>query len=428
MVGVTRGFAVALFLGPVLGVVMLVPIASGSVPSCAKSVRVMAVWPPAPVKVSTPCAVYTVFSSGRVVAARRPRLPNGITWMAIAGPSALVVQRGDRIAVLRGGREIWRSTGRFRAAGVFATLGVRSVAFSYERYQQGRSSEDLYVAQLDGRERELASDERPLGWTLGGSLLTWRFRQGFLGLYLRRADGTLLARVGARLRELRFDPASRTVLAFSRSGVLERYDGHWRRLADLRALGFGRHSSFEPLAGGLIGVLEGTRVLVLRPDGAPFASARFHPRRKPYSVAGQSGLVANTAGSAVAFAVTSGDSGSGGIGRESLYVLQAGDRSARPVYSGPVEFAICERWASLSWHGDWLLYAATEGKTLVLDSRDPTRRIDLTSVVQRLASIDAEGKVNAQVAWASNEPARAAGRTIVVVETTAATTRGSSRA
>ena len=325
--------------------------------------------------------------------------------MAIAGPSALVVQRGGRIAVLRGGREVWRSTGRFRAAGVFATLGVRSVAFSYERYQQGRSSEDLYVAQLNGRERELASDERPLGWTASGGLLTWRFRQGFLGLYLRRADGTLLGRVGARLRELRFDPASRTVLAFSRSGVLERYDGHWRRLADLRALGFGRQASFEPLAGGLIGVLEGTRVLVLRPDGAPFASARFHPRRQPFSVAGQSGLVANAAGSAVAFAVTGGDSGSGGIGRESLYVLQAGDRSAREVYSGPVQFAVCERWASLSWHGDWLLYAATEGKTLVLDSRDPTRRIDLTSVVHRLASIDAEGKVNAQVAWASNGPA-----------------------
>ena len=144
---------------------------------------------------------------------------------------------------------------------------------------------------------------------------------------------------------------------------------------------------------------------VLRPDRAPFASARFHARRQLFSVAGQSGLVANAAGSAVAFAVTGGDSGSGGTGRESLYVLQAGDRGAREVYSAPVQFAVCERWASLSWHGDRLLYAATEGTTLMLDSRDPTRRVDLTSAVHRLASIDAEGNVNAQVAWASGGPA-----------------------
>ena len=89
----------------------------------------------------------------------------------------------------------------------------------------------------------------PLGWSLNGGLLTWRFRQGFLGLYLRPADGTLLRRVEARLRELSFDPASRTVLAFSRSGLLERYDGHWRRFADIRALGFGRQASSEVLEG-----------------------------------------------------------------------------------------------------------------------------------------------------------------------------------
>src|SRR5439155_15300326 len=98
---------------------------------------------------------------------------------------------------------------------------------------------------------------------------------------------------------------------------------------------------------------------------------------------------------AVAFAVTSGD-GSAGVGHESLYVLRAGDHRANEVYSGRLKFAVCERWANLRWHGDWLLYATTEGKTLALDSRPPARRIDLTWLVGRFASTDGEGKVNAQ--------------------------------
>ncbi len=320
--------------------------------------------------------------------------------MQIAGPNATVVQRGPRLAVLRDRREVWRSVGRFRAAGVFATLGRGAVAFSYEDYRRGRASERLYVARLGARERAVATEERPLGWTRDGRLLTWRFRHGSFGLYLRSADGSLRARIGARLRELRFQPANRTLLALTRSGMLERYHGRWQRLADLRALGFGRRVSFEPLADGLVGVLEGTDVAVLRRDGSLFASARFRPRRQPFSVAGQSGLVASTTGTAVAFAVTSRNRRNGGSGREAVYVLRAGDRKARELYSGRLQFAICERWTSLAWHGDWLLYAATEGTTVALNSRTPTRRIDLTKLTSQLAPTDTEGKTDAQLQWA----------------------------
>ncbi len=321
--------------------------------------------------------------------------------MAVAGAGASVVQRRDRIAVLRRGHELWRSSGRFRAAGVFATLGPRALAFSYDRYGPGRARESLYLAPLGGRERKLGDNERPLGWTRSGQLLTWRYDGGFLGLDLRASDGSLLRRVGARLREARFDPAGRSVLAATRSGLLERFDGQrWRRLADLGRLGFGRQSAFEPLAGGLIGVLDRSRVAVLHRDGSVFASGRFPAGRGRLSVAGQSGLVASATGSAVAFALTSGTTGYGKGGRESLYVLRPGDRRAREVYAGRLRFAACERWASLSWQGDWLLYATTEGKTLALDSRAPTRRVDLSGLVRRLASFDAQRRVHAQVEWA----------------------------
>jgi hypothetical protein len=65
-----------------------------------------------------------------------------------------------------------------------------------------------------------------------------------------------------------------------------------------------------------------------------------------------------------------------------------------------LRFAVCERWASLSWHGEWLLYATTEGRTIALDARSPARRVDLTSLVRRLASADAQRKGGVQVEWA----------------------------
>jgi hypothetical protein len=378
---------------------------SGARPRCAKPPQVGSIVIPAAVRVTTRCAVYTVSPSGRIAAAARPRQPQGITWMAVAGPNATVVQRRGRIAVLRGTRELWRSAGRFRAAGIFATVGPHTIAFSYESYDRRRYRQSLHVAQFGGREREIALDERPLGWTRDGELLTWRFRQDFIGLYLRSGDGKLIRRIGARLREIRFDPTGRTVVALARSGVLERFDGRRRqRLADLRALGFGRGASFERLTGGLVGIVENRRVAVLRADGSLFATARFAPRRGEFSVAGHSGLVADDAATSVVFAVTSGKNGSGKVGRESLFVLRAGDRRAREVYGARLRFAACGRWASLSWHGDWLLYATTEGRTVAIDTRSRGRGVDLTALVRRLASLDARSTIGAQVEWA--RPAR----------------------
>jgi hypothetical protein len=320
--------------------------------------------------------------------------------MSIAGAGAPVVQRGGRIAVLLNGRELWRSAGRFRAAGVFAILGRRALTFSYERYEGQRIRESLYVAPLGDSEREVAPGERPLGWTRDGELLTWRFRQGVFEVFVRDRDGILIRRIGAQLREVRFDSTSQTVLALTRSGLLQRFDGHrWSHLANLRTHGFTRVASFEPLAGGLIGVLGGNHVGVLRADGSEFATAVFPAWRTRISVAGQSGLVANANGSAVAFAIARGNDGYGTVGVESIYLLREADSRPRMLYSRPLRFAICERWASLSWDGNWLLYATTEGRTVALDSSSPGRRADLSGLVRRLGSLDAERKVDAQVEW-----------------------------
>jgi hypothetical protein len=138
---------------------------------------------------------------------------------------------------------------------------------------------------------------------------------------------------------------------------------------------------------------------VLRRDGTLFASARL-PAGRRTSVAGQSGLIANPTGNVVAFTVTHGNDGSASVGRESVVLLRAGDRAPSEVYTGSLRFAVCERWADLAWHGPWLLYATTEGRTLAFDTRAATRRIDLTDLVARFAATNGEGRIGAQVSWA----------------------------
>jgi hypothetical protein len=357
---------------------------------------------PAPVVFETSRAVHTLLPNGRILAARaRRERCGGTTWMLVAGEGACLVRRGGRIAVVLNGREVWRSTGRYRLNGVFAKLGPRAVAFSYERYDRSGPNQTLLLARLGGRERVVARDERPLGWVSGGELLTWRFRRGAVGVYLRSANGMVLRRVAAGLAEIRFEPRTRTLLMLSRAGVLSRFDGRRReRLVDLRALAFARRPTIEVLDGGLTGVLGRSRVAVLRRDGSMFASAVFPPRGRRFSVAGNSGLVANRSGTVVALTVSEGNTGYRSVGRESVFVLRAGDRRARPVFSKRLRFALCERWAGLSWHGDWLLYAATEGRTVAIDVDRRGRRIDLTAVALRLGR-RSEGKLDVRVRWPS---------------------------
>lgn len=358
---------------------------------------------PAPVVFENSRAVHTLLPSGRIlVAAASGDRCGGTTWMLVAGEGACLVERGGHIAVSRNGREVWRSTGRYRLNGVFAKLGPRSVAFSYDSYTRRKSTQTLLLASLDGRERAIARNERPLGWTRRGELLTWRFRQGAVGVYLRAADGTMLRRLAARLAEIRFEARTQTLFMLSRAGVLSRHDSRRReRLADLRALGFARRPTIELLDGGLIGVVSRFRVAVLRHDGSLFASASFRPRGKRFSVASNSGLVANRAGTGVAFTVTEGNTGYRSRGRESVYVLRAGDQRASVAYSHRLRFALCERWAGLSWHHGWLLYAATEGRTVAIDTTRPDRQIDLTSVAERVGGrAGGDGKVEMGVRWA----------------------------
>jgi hypothetical protein len=304
---------------------------------------------------------------------------------------------GGRLTANRGAHRLWRSSRRYpRLFDVrSAAVGAGSVAFTY------RSR--LFVAAGGYRavERLVAHDEWPLGWTDDGLLFTSRGQGGGGEVRLRAPDGTLLAS-HSRRRAVRYDTASETILAVTPDGRVERIDGsRTTSLARLRDLGMPAGSWLEPLAGGLIGISTQRRVAILRADGSLFASARF-PNGRRWNAAGNSGLVASADGDAAALTLTEGNTGYASRGAEWLLALREGDRVARALHREPLRFAVCERWASLAWHGPWLLYSGTEGRTLALDTT-ARRLVALTPLVAGLpgATPNGEGKVELQARWAA---------------------------
>ena len=129
---------------------------------------------------------------------------------------------------------LWRSTHRY--ARIYelrwAAADRNAVAFTY--------GSRLLVAAGGYRavERPVARNELPLGWSRDGLLFASRGHGERGDLRLRARNGTLLAVVWSSPRKLRFDAATQTVLAVTRDGGIERFDGRTTtELARLRALG-----------------------------------------------------------------------------------------------------------------------------------------------------------------------------------------------
>ena len=373
-------------LAPVLAVMLVV---GGSAP--AKDTLPRCTWSapehgprglPATLSLETRCADFQLQPNGSLHAQG-----DGSWWQL----------RGGRLEANRGVERLWRSHRRYRRLfQVEAAAAERAaVAFKYRNR--------LFVA-AGGHERPVAHGEWPLGWTRERLLFTARARSdAHEQLRLRARDGTLLAVVAETPRATRLDRVTRTLLFVTRTGALVRLDGRRRTaLADLTALGMPVASWVEPLAGGLIGLTAAHRVVILHSDGALFASVRF-PAGRRWNAVGNSGLVADAGGSAVALTLTEGNTGYASNGAEWLLVLREGDRVARVLHRERLRFAVCERWTTLAWHDEWLLYASTEGRTLAVDT-GRRRVIDLTPLVTRLpgAKPDGELKVELRARWATS--------------------------
>lgn len=305
---------------------------------------------------------------------------------------------GGRLAAHRGAARLWQSRRRYRRLFDLqsAAVGPGAVAFTY------RSRLFVAAGGYRAAERAVARGERPLGWSRNGLLFTSSGFGDGRDVRVRAADGTFVAVLQRKPRGLRFDAATQTLLIVTRDARVERFDGRsTTSLVRLRDLRMPAWTWAEPLAGGLIGLSAQHRVAILRSDGSLFASASF-PRGRRWNAAGNSGLVADPGGRAVALTLTEGNTGYASRGAEWLLVLREGDRVARVLHRERLRFAVCERWATLAWRGDWLLYSSTEGHTFALDT-GRRRLVNLTSLVARLpgATRNGEFKVEIGARWAA---------------------------
>jgi hypothetical protein len=143
----------------------------------------------------------------------------------------------------------------------------------------------------------------------------------------------------------------------------------------------------QPL-GRLVELEDDHRLVVVRPDGTVFAGTPL-PVSHGQAESISSSLVVAPRASAVAFTAAYGQTGyprapERSHGTETAYLLRPGADVAIPVHRENVQFAVCERGASLQWHGKWLLYSNTEGNLALIDTTGTRRAIELGSLVHSL--------------------------------------------
>jgi hypothetical protein len=346
-------------------------VVSAHAPACAQRLPRAPAGLPAPVVVTTGCAAFAIQPDGSVSAAALPPVHD-------APP-----RTDGQATLVRGGRIVWRSANRYRLYDVVLRAGPRVIALGYHAR--------LYLAPHGGPER-LVGRGLPLAWTRRGTLLALRFRGRRTEIEVRDAAGRRLRVLARDVGSYVMDSSSGTLLYLDRNGFLVRSDGRFR--TRLRRMGPAVWA--EPLAEGLIAVRDVHRLAVLRWDGTLVGRVRF--RGRSVAVAAGAPPVAGRGG--VAFTVTHGYSGYRTRGVEEVDVLRPGGSVVR-LLRRRLRFALCARGGELSWHGRWLLYHATEGAVVAVDTATG-RSVDLGRVATRLPGyvVDPEGAAGVRARWA----------------------------
>jgi hypothetical protein len=284
-----------------------------------------------------------------------------------------VVRRGrvgrGYLVVGRRSSALWRSREQIAGGqlGLIAA-GSRAVAFQH--------SHRLYIASYRGAERPVAARELPLGWTTNG-LYTYSYPRREL---LLRNDGGALEKVIARRPvQYEFDLSGASLYFLSHGVLMVAHGAHIRRLASLSRLGMSTNTWLQQL-GRLVELLDDRRLVLVRPDGSLFAST---PVRKLDRIS--SFLAVASHAGAVAFTAMSGPVE--GPNPETVYLLRAGARAARAVLREPASFGACAHWASVEWHGSWLLYGNNDGNLAAIDTAGARRALELGGLARQLLGV-----------------------------------------
>jgi hypothetical protein len=352
---------------------------------------------PAAVIVTTSCGRFRLDRSGRVAYLGPRTLPvprkalsywPDLTWYSF--------ERGH-LLIGRGHRQLWRSRrsyARAKPVNIGAVvLGAHELAFTY--FDGLRPL--LYVARYRSAERLLVRGETPLTFFRSGELLTWRDRNR--ALLLRSKGGRLERLLVSHASDAAVDRRTGALVfrAGDRLGVVD--GGRVRELGGLRGFGIKGWPVIEPL-GRLVSVHDRNRLVVVEYDGRMVASTPLPRRRQPADGISSS-VVANARGTTFAFTATQGNTAYGSSGQETVYVVGAGERQARPIFDEQLDFEVCERMAELAWRGDWLLYGDTEGHAAIVDTSLTTGPIDLSGFISRLPGLRSGGDNFFEIHWSA---------------------------
>jgi hypothetical protein len=228
---------------------------------------------PAAVSLDAGCAfvVLTPGAGARLQPRRRVSYPPG----AQAAPGEGVTFRAGHIALVRGGRVVWRSERTFhpgKHAGVFTTISGATasgnrVAYVVSQWWGRPLRQHALVFVTDGRhvERRLPAAGFPVGWTRRGVVTADPARRR-VTLAIWRADGRPAARpLTLSTGEFAWDWATSRAYAVI-DGRVVRTDGvAVTPLARLAALGLERTSAVavSPLGRGLVELSSASRLAVL---------------------------------------------------------------------------------------------------------------------------------------------------------------------
>jgi hypothetical protein len=341
---------------------------------------------PAAVVVTTDCGRFRLEPDGRVTHAgkwkspvppiARGYWPGSLAWYGLT--------RGH-LLIGRGMKRLWRShdiyPGGRKVDVEGIALGQRGLAFTLFRGRQSL----LFVARYGGREHRVSHGEWPLAFN-GAGLVTWRER-----------DKALLLHKGSTVRflahavEPQVDRESRMVVYRSR-GELFALDGvRIRDLASLPKHGVTGVPIVEPL-GRVVAVHDRRRLVVFGYDGRLFASTAV-PRRGVASP-----VSPDRSGTAVAFTAMRSVADKG----DTVYLLRAGERKARPIFTesrAPNGAGGCGASDWLAWQGRWLLYGDPEQRAAIIDSEGHAPPVELGDVITKLPGIGFDGEGSFDVAW-----------------------------
>jgi hypothetical protein len=380
----------------VAGAVLLASVASASGAAAVRPCTVPSLdrvgGLPASIVATTSCGRFEIDPSGRVrfIGPKTLPVPPGVNWYQDL--SWYRVARGH-LVVGRGKQRQWRSHATYptsRGAGVGAVAVWQGrVAFSFATPPANWKRPTLYVARTGGAERAVARGETPIGWTAGGSLVTW----GHAGsLRVRNGGGQLVRTLAGSVYTFVFDPSSHT-LFFLANGRLERFDGRrLRSLLRLSAVGVSAPLTIQP-AGAFVALRGRRRLVIIRRDGVVISSTAL-PHLKLNTDRVSSDVAADAIGN-VAFTATRGNTAYGSKGIETVYLLRRGASNAQLLFRKRIAFAVCERQATLVWRGRWLLYSASEGYAAAIDTSS-RRAVDFSSTISKLPGTDAQ---NFQASW-----------------------------